>query len=470
MGLRARITLATVATATAAVVLVALVGTLLSSAFLREAALDDLSRQAETAATTVAAFREEALQRARDDDRVEAVVRERTLQAVTRSLARLGIRALAVDVDAPGQVADVLGEDGLGRLRAGDTVRGTARIDGERVAYAAAPGTPAVIAYRPIADLGAAAAAVGRRLLSAGAVGVLVAAVVGWVLGDRLSRPVRRVEGTVARFAGGDLGARVPPAVVDRGDELGELGRGVNAMAEALRSAREEQRGFFRSVAHELRTPLTNIQGYAEGLVDGQFAGAQAREAAQVIQDESVRLTRLVGDVMTLARLDAGDFHIEASTGDVAEVVRGAVAAAGEAARHAGIALVDDAAHAVVETDPDRLRQVVDNLVANALRVTPTGGRIVVRARGDARGGAVLEVEDSGPGLAPEDVPHAFERYALWRRYRSEREVGTGLGLAIVAGLVERLGGRVGVDPGGDGRGATFRVELPPVAPRTIAG
>lgn len=462
MTLRTRLTLTTVAVAMVAVAVVALVGTALVTAYLRQSAVDDLSRQARAASQAIDVARGGATDR-------PASAEERVALGIERALARAGIDGAIVNDARPSRlVTQVLTPAERDRIAAGQEVRGSATVDGREVIFAATPGPPAVVVVRPIASVRAALGAVARRLLGTGFLAVLVGGAVGYGLGGRIARPIRDVERTVARVGRGELDHVPPGHVLGRPDEVGDLGRGVAAMTLALREARDDQRGFFRNVAHELRTPLTNIRGYTEGLMDGHFADETSRrDALGVVHDEAERLERFVEDVMTLARLDAGDFTVDPSVGDLGDVVRSAAAAAGPIAAAAGVEIVDDAAAVVVETDPDRVRQVLDNLLANALRVTPSGGRITVAVRGSGRG-ARLTVADTGPGIRAEDVPHAFERYELWRRYRGEREVGTGLGLAIVAGLVRRLGGTVALDGGGDGRGASFTVDLPSEPPRTL--
>ncbi len=458
MSLRTRVTLATVIPALAAVVLVALVGTVLATQFLERSARSEIARQAELASEAVA-----TLARSRDVPRTDAGERQAIQRFVAAFLERSDMQGFSPNLrDVPAELRDVLGAARLRALEAGETVQGFTELEGRRVAFAVVPGPPPVFAFRPVASLREAAREVGRLLLLAGLIGVGVAGLIGFWLGGRFTRPINRVGGTVAAVAGGRLDHRVPPDVTGRKDEIGELGRGVDAMAAAIAAGRDQQRGFFRAVAHELRTPLTNIQGYAEGLLDGRFADDAHDDAVGVIHEESVRLSRLVGDVMTLAQLDAGAFDILPTAGDAAPIVEATVSAAQEVAGSAGIDLRAEALPTPVTADPDRVRQILDNLVANALRVTPASGWVEVSCRPEP-GMAVLSVADSGPGLEPEDVPNAFDRYYLWRRYRGVREVGTGLGLAIVAELADRMGGRVEVDPGGQttGRGATFTVRLP---------
>ncbi|MBI4260648.1 MAG: HAMP domain-containing histidine kinase [Actinobacteria bacterium] len=288
-----------------------------------------------------------------------------------------------------------------------------------------------------------------RALLLGALGGVALAGALAVFASRRVARPIRRVAEAARRLAAGEADVRV---TVEGRDELAALGGSFNEMADDLRSAREAERAFLMSVSHELKTPLTAIRGYAEAARDGT---ATAEEAGRVIGEEAARLERLVRDLLDLARLDRRSFSVAGEPVDLAAVAREAADRAAPVAERFGVALlVEGADLAPAVGDHDRLLQVAANLVDNALRVTPSGGRVVLRAAPGS-----LEVADTGPGLDPEDLPRAFDRFYLHERRGTGRSVGSGLGLAIVRDLVEAMGGSVGVksEPG---RGATFRVSL----------
>ena len=232
------------------------------------------------------------------------------------------------------------------------------------------------------------------------------------------------------------------------------LFRSFNDMAAQLNRAREAERNFLLSVSHELKTPLAAIRGYAEGLDEGVFT---AEEAAETIREEARRLERLVRDLLDLARMNRREFVVHHELIDLGQVAREVVRRYEADARTADVELeatIDGPAPAV--GDPDRALQVASNLVENALRSTPAGGSVRVRAAAGR-----LVVEDTGIGLAPEDVPHTFERFYLHdRNPDGRRRIGSGLGLAIVKELTERMGGTVTVESE-LGRGTTFVVRLP---------
>lgn len=286
--------------------------------------------------------------------------------------------------------------------------------------------------------------------------GTLLAVVLSTLLARRLTRPLGELASATARVAAGEADVAVP---VRGEDELAALGRAFNAMAGELGQAHAMQRRFLESVSHELRTPLTAIRGWAEGLQEGAVGAAQA---GHVIGDEAGRLERLVVDLVDLGRLGRADFAVDREPVDLRAIAAASVQRHGPRARELGITLIaspDGSGPAATAAaglgDADRLLQITSNLIENALRLTPPGGRISVLAVPGQ-----ITVADTGPGLAAEDLPRAFERFYLTERYRSERAVGSGLGLAIVSELALAMGGEVqaAARPGG---GAAFTVSVP---------
>ena len=289
-----------------------------------------------------------------------------------------------------------------------------------------------------------------ESLLIAALAGAVLAGIAALFLARRIAGPVHRVAEAARTLA---RGTRPEPVPVEGAAELATLALAFNDLAEQLARAQEAERSFLLSVSHELKTPLTAIRGWTEALAEG---AVDADEAAETVAAESARLERLVRDLLDLARMNRTDFSVHPSDVDLAEVAADAVRRYQQQAAAFGVSLVafsDGAAPAVA--DADRALQVVSNLVENALRLTPRGGEVrVVTAPG------VLRVEDTGPGLQPEERARAFERFYLHERYGRERPVGTGLGLAIVKELTEAMGGRVEVvsEPG---RMTAFTVLLP---------
>jgi signal transduction histidine kinase len=372
------------------------------------------------------------------------------LRAVRTLLRRQGERLLILTAAAGGAL---LPDPIRAALEAGTGAEGSATVEGVDVLYAIRPaGDESVLLLR-----GARLGASDWRpffggFLVAGLVGAALAAVASLLLARAIVRPVRRVADASRRLAAGQPPGHVP---VEGSDELAVLSASFNEMAHQLATAREAEQSFLLSVSHELKTPLTAIRGYAEGLEEG---AVDPREAGEVMSREGVRLARLVQDLLDLARLNQRAFAVRREPVDAATIAREAVLRFEPRAQSFGVSLEaegEEGAEAL--GDADRILQVVSNLVENALRVTPTGGRVAVRAAPGE-----LSVSDTGPGLAPEEVPRAFERFFLYTRYRGERAVGTGLGLAIVKELTEAMGGTVAVRSA-PGQGTTFTVRLPTV-------
>jgi two-component system sensor histidine kinase BaeS len=254
--------------------------------------------------------------------------------------------------------------------------------------------------------------------------------------------------------------------------EIADIAIALNRLSAALGESEGRQREFFLTVSHELRTPLTSIKGYAEALADGVVEPDDVPQVAGVVRGEADHLDRLVADLLDLARLGAVDVAVEPVDLDLAELGADAASVWSARAERVGVRFAAEivAGATAVRTDPVRVRQIIDNLMENALRVTGEGAPVVLRVGPVPEPGWLeVEVRDGGPGLTADDLSVAFEPGELHTRYRGIRKVGSGVGLALVARLAERLGGRAeaGIAPEG---GAAFRVLLPtsgPGAPTT---
>ena len=353
-----------------------------------------------------------------------------------------------------------LPESAQQKLRHGDASQGTVTIDGVGYFYAAQPvDNRAFVLLRPRSSTKSQWTPFVEALLIAALAGAALAGVAALLLSSRIAGPVHRVAEAARTLA---RGTRPQPVPVGGGAELSTLAVAFNDLAEQLTRAQEAERSFLLSVSHELKTPLTAIRGWAEALAEG---AVDAQDAAETVAAESARLERLVQDLLDLARMNRTDFSVHPSDVDLGEVAADAVRRYQQKAAAFGVGLMafsDGPAPAVA--DADRALQVVSNLVENALRLTPRGGEVrVITAPG------LLRVEDTGPGLLPEERDRAFERFYLHERYGRERPVGTGLGLAIVKELTEAMGGRVEVvsEPG---RLTAFTVTLPNAVPGPVPG
>jgi signal transduction histidine kinase len=354
--------------------------------------------------------------------------------------------------------SDGLPESAQKALKKGLAAEGSATIGGTPYFFAAQPveGRPFVLLRRKSVTKSEWSPFVWA-LLSAALAGAVLAGAAALMIARRITGPVRRVAEAARTLA---RGTHPEPVPVEGAAELATLATAFNELSEQLAQAREAEKSFLLSVSHELKTPLTAIRGWTEALAEGAVG---VQDAADTVAAESARLERLVRDLLDLARMNRTDFSVHPSDVDLAEVAADAVRRYQQQAATFGVELTllsDGPAPAVA--DADRVLQVVSNLLENALRLTPRGGEVrVVTAPG------VLRVEDTGPGLQPEDRPRAFERFYLHERYGRERPVGTGLGLAIVKELTEAMGGRVDVasEPG---HFTSFTVNLPAPVSDTV--
>jgi two-component system sensor histidine kinase BaeS len=289
-----------------------------------------------------------------------------------------------------------------------------------------------------------------------GTAGLIVVAFLGtaWIA-RRVSRPVHRL--TMASFllASGDLEVRVPTS---GRDELAQLSASFNTMAEAVQRSEERQRRLIADVAHEMRTPLSNLRGYLEGLSDGVVE--PSRELFASLHEETLLQGRILDDLQVLALAESGDLGYARAPLDLAELVAAACTAHRAVAAEQGVALTVDTLDGVwVSADPDRIRQVLGNLLSNAIRYTDAEGHVLVRVRAEV-GEAVLTVRDTGMGMTPHDQARVFDRF--WRAdpARQRATGGSGLGLTIAHRIVTDHGGRIEVDSM-PAKGTTFTVRLP---------
>ena len=285
----------------------------------------------------------------------------------------------------------------------------------------------------------------------------LTAIVVGVFISGRVARPVRSMVLASRRIASGRYAERVE--VQDSG-ELGDLASSFNEMASALEATERRRRELIGDVAHELRTPLANLQGYVEGLADGVVVPSE--ETWTFLLGEVGRLRRLVEDLQELSRAEARQISIRVRPLVPDGLVRAVAARFGPGFAEKGLRLEMSLPSGLpkVLADEDRALQVLGNLLSNALRYTPSGGRVEVSVhqRGD---GVVFSVSDTGIGVAPEHLPHLFERFYRADRARSRAVGGSGIGLTIARALVEAMGGKIWAESPGLGHGATFSFLLP---------
>ena len=314
-----------------------------------------------------------------------------------------------------------------------------------------------VILIQPISVAGASAGTIIWRLVVALVIGLIIAIPLGFFAAQRLAKPLRRARAAAISMAGGLRGVELES---EGPREVDEISTSLNALDSALTTSEARQRDFLLSVSHEFRTPLTAVKGHSEAISDGILEGDQAVDAARLILSESARLDRLVSDLLDLAKLGAVDFTISEVAIDLNDFASEVCQVWGYRCQDLQVnCKCEISVHGEFVGDPIRLRQIVDNLAENALRLSPSGSTLAIGIEQLANS-LVIEVRDSGPGLSADDHEVAFQPGALYERYRGVRPVGTGIGLALVGRLAQRMGGTalVGAAPEG---GAFFRIEIP---------
>jgi signal transduction histidine kinase len=295
--------------------------------------------------------------------------------------------------------------------------------------------------------------AVTQALLVATVAAALAAAAASLLVTGRIVAPLRRLASASRRLADGHYAERVP---VPSNDELGDLARSFNAMADALEATERRRRELIGDVAHELRTPIATLEGYLEGLLDGVVEPGAPTWAR--LHGEAGRLRRLVDDLQELSRAEARQIPLVLVATDPVEIARVAVDRLLASFAEKGLELRSDVPARLprVKADLDRAIQVL----SNALRYTPVPGHVELSVK--PVGGAVeFSVCDSGVGIAAEDLSHLFERFYRVDKSRSRALGGSGIGLTIAKALAEGMGGQIRAASGGPGQGSTFTFALP---------
>jgi two-component system OmpR family sensor kinase len=280
---------------------------------------------------------------------------------------------------------------------------------------------------------------VNRSIFLAALAASLIAILLGILLFRHLTAPVQTMKTAAAEFARGNLTRRIP---VNTRDELGDLAIAFNHMADDLQSAQTQRRRMIADIAHELRTPLTVVQANVEGMLDGVIPADEKHLA--ILHEESLLLNRLIADLRLLSVAEAGELVLERQPTDLSTFLPGILDKFKPAASEKNIRFVyrQDGELPEVFIDPDRIAQVVTNLVANALNYTPVKGSIILSST--AGGEEVkLSVCDDGPGIPAGDLPFVFERFYRVDKSRARKSGGSGLGLAIAKQLVEAHGGTI---------------------------
>ncbi len=293
--------------------------------------------------------------------------------------------------------------------------------------------------------------------LATGLIGTGLAAAMGLMVARRFTAPLHSLGQAADRLARRDLGARAP----EEGDEeVANLAANFNRMAAELERQDQLRRNLTADLSHELRTPVTIMRGQLESILEGALEPSP--EVLLSLQDEIIRISRLLEDLQSLTRAEAGQLSLHREPRAVESLLADAVTAFGPAYAANGVSLTWHAESDLppVLIDRDRIRQVIANLLANALRHTPEGGSVSLSASGAGGPWVAISVTDSGEGIPADELPRVFERFYRIEKSRSRSTGGSGLGLAIARGLVEAHGGQIGVESPSEG-GTRFIFTLP---------
>jgi signal transduction histidine kinase len=289
---------------------------------------------------------------------------------------------------------------------------------------------------------------------------IALALILGLILARSLTNPLRQLTSATRRVAAGDLEFKLD---ISSQDELGELAQSFNMMNQRLAQLRDDRRQMTADIAHELRTPVSVILGYADGLKEKVIHPSQ--ETFDLIQEQAEQLEHLIEDLRILTQAEAGELSIDIAATDPLPLVERAMAAFEHQAARQGITLTvaPEGESPAIMVDPDRFRQVLANLISNALQNTPSGGQITTRVTSDEKR-VLISVIDTGPGIPPENIDRIFQRFFRLDPSRSRDTGGSGLGLSIARSLVERQGGQIEVESE-LGQGACFTISFPRQTP-----
>lgn len=347
-------------------------------------------------------------------------------------------------------------------LLSGEKISGIIQTDEGRFFVEGRPlsATQAIVLVQRDNAADAPASSLMNKMITALAFGFVIAGIVAWIVARRIANPLSKAAHAAQRIAAGD---REVDVEVKGAKEVAEIAASLNYLAANLANSEDRQREFFMSISHELRTPMTSIKGYAEALSDGVIEADGTAAAGTLIAGETERLDRLISDLLDLARTGAVDFKYNPVDTDVCAVAHDAAEAWILRCNKTQLNFDSEisAQSQMAKLDPTRLRQIIDNLMENAVRILPADSKIKLSVSSRANS-VELCIEDDGPGLTDEDIEVAFEPAALHSRYAGVREVGTGLGLALVGRLTSKMGGKAIADHSELG-GAKFTVIFPKV-------
>lgn len=287
---------------------------------------------------------------------------------------------------------------------------------------------------------------------------VIIAFLLWYIFSRRLSKPLKQIKNAAARISNGEFGKRLD---IKSRDEIGELAKTFNQMAAALQNLEEMRRGFIANVSHELRTPMTSIRGFIEGILDGTIPPERQSHYLTIVKDETIRLNRLVNDLLDLAKMEAGELKLSIMPVDINELLRKCVINLETLLLEKNLSVDADFEEEdlLVRADADAIERVVINLMHNAIKFTPPGGNIKLMTAAQ-KDNVEVTVKDNGIGIDQEELDMIWDRFYKSDKSRSKDKAGTGLGLAIVRNIINEHGQKVWVESKpGEGTAFTFTLE-----------
>ena len=294
----------------------------------------------------------------------------------------------------------------------------------------------AVLLHTDVSNLEVGFEVVGRQVVWAALAALVLGIILAWLMSRSITRPITKISNAVSGFARGELDRRVD---IRRGDELGDLANDFNSMAKELSNLETSRRGFVANVSHELRSPLTSMQGYVQGMLDGTIPQEEHPKYLAVVLSETKRLNKLISELLDLSRIESGKFPLNYQKFDINELLARIMLQYEQRIeeKHVNVDISFRQEQCLVWADPDRISQVLVNLIDNAVKFLSDGGNLTVWTLLD-ESHAIVSIKDDGAIISPEDLPYIFDRF--YKADKSHSGKGTGLGLSIVKRILEQHG------------------------------
>jgi len=315
----------------------------------------------------------------------------------------------------------------------------------------------AIYLNTPIPEVDKAKTAVFRFFMVSGFVSICISVVLIYIYSRRLTSPIKEITKAAKIISSGEFTKRLN---ISSQDEIGELSNAFNQMAKSLQNLEEMRRAFIANISHELRTPMTSIKGFIEGILDGTIPQERAKDYLVIVKDETSRLSRLVNDLLDLARMESGDIKLNLVDFDINELIRLCVIKLENmfVEKNLSVEASFEDEKTFVRADRDAIERVIINLLHNAAKFTPEGGKIEIATR-RIRNQVYVSVKDNGIGINPDELEFIWDRFYKSDKSRSKDKAGTGLGLAIIKNIINEHNQKIWVESE-PGKGSEFTFTL----------